>query len=294
MKHNRLLVLNLYLPIGLSFYNGVGRALPTINIDTAKTLIIYLMCSLPVFFVAHWSSQFAFERLKNTKVPLQFSLILGAATAVLFAYFYLWGFSIFVWNWMSWLKTGFSYEFTPSMGGFWVYMHSSTSLLFFPTWFFANFVYEYATRDSLYFDHSSNEQQNSAEDEPTKAAIVDQPKTGIVSKIPRHLGSTIVALEAQQHYVRVYTAAGSDLVLYRFGDAVHELESQGLGIQVHRSFLMAPDYVVDTKRVGRSVVLCMTNGLEVPVSQSYRSLVSRLLDTQDDVPVPDGAAVTAN
>jgi hypothetical protein len=281
----RLLVLNLYLPIGLALYNSVGRALPAMNIHTFKAFIIFIVCSLPVFFAAYTFSVLALGQVKKTQLPRYLSLILGAALAIVFSYFYLSAFALVVWHWVPWLKSGFSYDFSPSIGGFFVFLRSSTSLLFAPVWVCANFIYEYASKDWLYFQRSERIQPVGNLSQPETIAQATAPQTGFLSKIPPELGKSVVALEAQEHYVRVYTSAGSDLILYRFGDAVTELEASALGVQVHRSYLIDPNQIIETKRSGRSMVLVMSNGLNVPVSRSYRALVSRVSKQSPERPL---------
>lgn len=277
MKQTRLLILNLYLPLGLSLYNGVGRALPTTTIHSLKTFLIYVSCSLPVFLSAHLASKAALAPCKKIHLGRQAALVFGSLFAVLFAYFYLWGYSIVVWNWFPWLKSGFSYEFSPSIGGFWTYLRSSTGLLLIPVWFFANLIYEYASADFCYFSGRTSANETPTQGTAQATSDGSSPQTGFLSKISPSMGHSMIALEAQQHYVLVHTESGSDLVLYRFGDAVKELEAAGLGVQVHRSFAVAPHAVVQAKRIGRSQVLLMSNGLKVPVSQSYKSVLDRLL-----------------
>ena len=41
-------------------------------------------------------------------------------------------------------------------------------------------------------------------------------------------GAEIFAVEAEDHYLRLHTSRGSDLILMRLSDAVAELEAKGL------------------------------------------------------------------
>jgi hypothetical protein len=94
--------------------------------------------------------------------------------------------------------------------------------------------------------------------------------TGVISR----LGSDLILVEAQEHYVKVVTSAGSALVLYRLGNALQELYDYD-GDRVHRSFWIAWPHVREIRRDGRSYRLCMSNGLEVPVSRSHLGVVER-------------------
>lgn len=89
----------------------------------------------------------------------------------------------------------------------------------------------------------------------------------IVARVRPHLRGRLLALQADAHYVRVHTDRGTDLVLYRFGDAVAEMDA-GAGAQVHRSWWVARDAVTGTDPERPELVLA--NGLRVPVSRSYQ------------------------
>jgi DNA-binding LytR/AlgR family response regulator len=73
----------------------------------------------------------------------------------------------------------------------------------------------------------------------------------------------------QDHYVEVHTAAGSELLLLRFRDALREVEDVD-GLQVHRSHWVARNAVVGVERRGGGrIVLRLVNGSRVPVSRSF-------------------------
>lgn len=103
------------------------------------------------------------------------------------------------------------------------------------------------------------------------ALAPEHPQTdpsAMIARLPVHLGGDILALEAEQHYLRVYTGQGSGLILYRLADAVRELGARG--IQVHRSFWVARHAVIRVDGNPNSPKLVLRNGLEIPVSRSYR------------------------
>lgn len=87
-------------------------------------------------------------------------------------------------------------------------------------------------------------------------------------RIPLALGRDLHAMQAEDHYVRVFTQEGDDLVLHRFSDAIIELEGLG-GLQVHRSWWVAENGIADVARRDRKVFLVLKNGAEVPVSRTY-------------------------
>jgi hypothetical protein len=93
-------------------------------------------------------------------------------------------------------------------------------------------------------------------------------------RLPERLGRDLLCLEMEDHYLRVHTARGSDLILLRMKDAVAELAGAD-GLQVHRSWWVAARAVVGFHREGDKVVLALSNGLAVPVSRSFLPAVRR-------------------
>ncbi len=100
-----------------------------------------------------------------------------------------------------------------------------------------------------------------------EAAPAAAPHPRFLDRLPPRLGTRLIALEMEDHYVRAHTALGSDLVLLRLRDAVIELEGME-GMQVHRSWWVARDAIEDARRDGRNLRLVLTGGLEAPVSRA--------------------------
>ena len=77
----------------------------------------------------------------------------------------------------------------------------------------------------------------------------------------------LLAVEAEDHYLRVHTDAGCELITARFGDALEEL-SGWPGFRTHRSWWVAT-CAIDGVRWSRGRgELRLTSGLVVPVSRS--------------------------
>lgn len=80
--------------------------------------------------------------------------------------------------------------------------------------------------------------------------------------------SRLIALEAHDHYLKVHTDAGVELLSMRFADALEEL-AQAHGWRVHRSWWVAADAVEDVRwRRGAGEVL-LAGGLKAPVSRTH-------------------------
>lgn len=89
----------------------------------------------------------------------------------------------------------------------------------------------------------------------------------LLDQLPAEIGSAIIALEMEDHYVRVHTMLGSALVLMRMRDAVALLGDLE-GMQVHRSWWVARGAVEDVLREGRNVRLSLARGIEAPVARA--------------------------
>lgn len=103
----------------------------------------------------------------------------------------------------------------------------------------------------------------------THAAPVGGAPARFPDRLPIRLrGAVIRAVQAEDHYLRIHTDRGSDLILMRLSDALEELE--GLeGSQTHRSWWVARDAVRDVARGDGRATLTLDGGLTVPVSRRY-------------------------
>lgn len=106
---------------------------------------------------------------------------------------------------------------------------------------------------------------------PPPVPPVPAPSGGgspFLRRIPAHLGRELLCLEMEDHYIRIHTRLGSDLILMRLRDA--EAELAGIdGMRVHRSWWVVRAAVAAAERGKGRVTLRLANGLDVPVSRSY-------------------------
>ncbi len=99
---------------------------------------------------------------------------------------------------------------------------------------------------------------------PSAAAAPLRPQ--LLDRLPPQLGDELIALETEDHYVRVHTGRGNDLLLIRMRDAV--AETAGIeGAQVHRCWWIARAAVTGIERRDRRLTIKLSNGLEVPISR---------------------------
>ena len=104
--------------------------------------------------------------------------------------------------------------------------------------------------------------------EPAEEAIPAGFPPALLSRLPPEVGSDIIALETEDHYLRVHAAGGSALIRMRMADAVALLDPR-LGAQVHRRWWVAEAAVAGMRTEGQRLSLCLINQSLVPVGRTF-------------------------
>ena len=101
----------------------------------------------------------------------------------------------------------------------------------------------------------------------------DPAPAPFLERLPLKLrGAELYAVQAEDHYLRLHTSKGQDLILMRLADALAEL--QGLeGAQVHRSWWVSREAVVEASRGNGRATLILRNGATAPVSRRYAGVL---------------------
>lgn len=105
------------------------------------------------------------------------------------------------------------------------------------------------------------------EDTPRQVPQLSGEERAFWELVPAALGHDLVALSAEQHYLRVYTSKGETLILFALGRAIAATERFN-GLQVHRSHWVALAHVVELQGTRRNMKCRLTNGLTVPISRA--------------------------
>ena len=142
--------------------------------------------------------------------------------------------------------------------------------------------YRYDTR------HMGNIPLTSVEIEA--AGQSDKPETtegldpGFLKRLdqPVDLGQ-VLAVKAEQHYIKVYTQDRQHMVLYRFSDAMNELP-EDLGLQVHRSWWIRTSALTRLRQGGRKMFAELMTGDSIPISGPNQALV-RKMAADADLPI---------
>jgi len=148
---------------------------------------------------------------------------------------------------------------------------------------FLNFPrYRYASDSTAQDSHDVLLEQTKSTAEP----INDTDKVPVA--LPRfldHISETtgldeIYAIKAEQHYIRIYTREQNHMILYRFSDAVAEIDKD-IGMQVHRSFWVRKDAIDRIESEKKKMFVRLISDLQVPVSQPYYALVKQAFESQN-------------
>ena len=103
----------------------------------------------------------------------------------------------------------------------------------------------------------------------THAAPAGAAPPAFFDRLPNRLrGADIYAVEAEDHYLRLHTSRGQDLILMRLSDAIAELEGVE-GAQTHRSWWVARDGIDAATRGDGRARLTLKTGAEAPVSRTF-------------------------
>lgn len=142
------------------------------------------------------------------------------------------------------------------MAAFWLWPELAQLDLSFPLWFaqtatigvIATVGVGFVLRRSPLISH----------DDPVSSPSVDP--------IVTPLGGAVLALQMEDHYVRVHRPAGSELILMPLGRAIEAVEADGL--RTHRSWWVAAHAVTAVEGNARAMRLRLSNGMVAPVARS--------------------------
>lgn len=142
------------------------------------------------------------------------------------------------------------------MAAFWLWPDLARLRLSFPLWFaqtatigvIATAAIGFALRRSGSIPHEA----------PASRPTIDP--------IVNPLGGEVLALQMEDHYVRVHRSAGSELILMPLGRAIEAVDVDGL--RTHRSWWVAAHAVAAVEGNARAMRLRLSNGLIAPVARS--------------------------
>jgi hypothetical protein len=119
--------------------------------------------------------------------------------------------------------------------------------------------------------------QSSEQDVESENFEADETRN-LLEKLPPGKRGILLAMSAEQHYVRIHTDVGDDLVLMPFSEAIAKVSSER-GMRIHRSHWISYGAVKALQSAGNALSVRLVNGIELPVSRSYSGSVREELAT---------------
>jgi hypothetical protein len=109
---------------------------------------------------------------------------------------------------------------------------------------------------------------------PAPNGGVTPAATGVfMDRLPIKLRSAdLYAIQSEDHYLRVHTSAGQEMILMRLADAVRELAGVE-GLQTHRSWWVAKQGLADVVKGDGKLTLKLKSGADAPVSRTFTKTV---------------------
>lgn len=268
--------------VGLS--RGDSTAWPLYLVQSYSLMIVILG-----WFIKDWFCALAAKLLRPRGLPLTGTLVLGAAVAHVVIFPFNIGF-----------QTVFEYLFVPedlhdahrrwqALSTFSpeyyrnavliatlpaIFLWATTSLVFFHILGMPRYGYPPSRLYLAIYNEGATKRQAT---DVASVAHTNSPQPSFMDFMPSEKrNERIIAIKAEQHYVRVYTPAGETLIHERFRSAIAEFERAG-GVQVHRSFAVNPELINSITVDDGQYRISMANGLDVPVSRSYRAIAKQLM-----------------
>ncbi len=101
--------------------------------------------------------------------------------------------------------------------------------------------------------------------DPAPASDIRAP--ALLDRLPLEKRGPLVSLSSEDHYTRIRTTKGEEMILIRLADAIREAAPTS-GLQVHRSHWVALDAVKAARRDGDRAIITLSDRSEIPVSRA--------------------------
>ena len=138
----------------------------------------------------------------------------------------------------------------------------------FPQIFFFVFVISVAIASVMYLFERANENQSQTGTDPNTSAI-----SSFLERLPvKYRSAELYAISSEDHYLRVHTSLGEELILMRLADALRELAAAD-GLQTHRSWWVSRAGISEARRENGKLTLVLKSGSDAPVSRTYMNAV---------------------
>jgi len=273
-KHHRWKLLAFYLgvPVLVGIYGAFNNWQLLKQAGLLPVIVFYLAHSLPPWLVTCATTIGVMYALKAVKPSPWIIMGLGSVLACFIV--------APIANWITeyyevrWQMVELHDRVAPMWSiEFFSYMFSATMVWFLVNYIFDRFLglprYRYTIPRGYDFKEVAPSTDVSEPDQPGPEAQLP----GFFSRIPARLtAAQVLAIKAEQHYIRVIAVDRSYMLLYRFSDAVRELDPE-MGVQVHRSYWVSYQGIESVKPRAKKFTIRLKNEEDVPVSAPYHAVV---------------------
>jgi hypothetical protein len=280
----RLIAFYAGVPLFVACYGALNNWKLLESVGYLGALGFHAAHALIPWWITAAATSLAMWSLKSFKPPAYLLMIIGALVGGLAAMPYS--------NWVTtiagaeWQDVNVAARVAPLFtGDFWRAYLTAAAL-----WLVTNFVfdrflglprYRYVIPRGYDFREGAGDGAAHAigEADAETAAESSVPAPGFVQRIPARIAvSDILGIKAEQHYIRVFTPQREYMVLYRFSDAVRDLDPQ-LGLQVHRSYWVSKAAIDTVRPSAKKFSLRLNSGASIPVSTPYHGIVKEFART---------------
>ena len=267
----QLLAFYLLVPLALGGYGAINNWRLIESIGPLWAVAFYLGHAFVPWFSTCLLTALAMRLLQPWRPRPVFIMLAGHTMACLITLPYItWLTSLFA---MHWPASGLDAQPTsPLAVNYWGYWLRAGAI-----WLCTNFVFDRFLNLPRYrYDTVSRSAapKSAAADTSVMASNVSRP--AFLERVPVGiLLPDVIAVKAEQHYIRIVTAKKSYLVLHRFSDALCELPSDD-GLQIHRSWWVRRNAIQRVRQNARKMSVVLQTGEEIPVSGPYQVLVRQL------------------
>lgn len=242
------------------------------NFCLAERLILFLPSSIVIWGAAGIGAALLAQLTRSKSLPITVLLAIGGSAISLITYHYALGLWLFFlqdrWPWFA----TFLIDQRPMLrDDVWAIFRTPLAITQCAQFAIATILYHWIVPEARYYGGAPVKIGTNCVAAPMP---IPGDRSSLLKKLPSKLGTDIIMMAAEEHYVMVSTTLGSAMILYRFADAIEDV--CGLdGDRVHRSYWIAWPHVVSIDRAGRGRTLIMSSGARVPVSRSHNARVER-------------------
>jgi hypothetical protein len=109
-------------------------------------------------------------------------------------------------------------------------------------------------------------------DKAEAGRYAETARAEFISRLPESLGTNVIAISSDLHYLYVYTDLGRCMIL---GSLQQAAESMGeAGLRVHRAHWVARRAIVKIVKNGQQWYCLLSNDLKIPISRRNKSTVA--------------------